>query len=253
MAENAIEVKNVTFSYQPGLPVLENVSFSVAKNAAVCMVGPNGGGKSTLLNLLLGLLRPAQGEIKIFGSKPEQIRTRIGYMPQFSVFDKDFPVNVMDVVLMGRLGRNLFGRYSKVDKQAARDALEQVNMGGFQTRPFFALSGGQRQRVLIARALAGEPQIMLLDEPTANIDPMAQAQFYETLKILVKRMTLVVVSHDLGFVSDWLDNVVCVNRHVHVHPVSAITGEVIKDIYGYDVNMIRHDHCCIHEGDACND
>jgi len=250
VSQDIIELKGVSFAYHPDVPVLNNVTFSIPEKAAVCIVGPNGGGKSTLINLLLGLIKPNRGEVKVFGKKPEQARTRIGYMPQYSVFDYEFPVNVRDVVLMGRLSRNMFGRYSKTDRKAAEAALVQVGMQDFISRPFFALSGGQRQRVLIARALAGNPDLLLLDEPTANIDPMAQEQFYSTLKILSKELTLLVVSHDLGFVSEWLDSVVCVNRNVHVHPVSEITGEVIKDMYGYDVNMIRHDHCCIHDAEG---
>ncbi len=248
-----IRLDHVSFSYQAGLPVLQDVCLSIDDKDAVAIVGPNGGGKSTMFGLLLGLLKPDRGTVSVLGNRPELARERIGYMPQYSVFDYEFPVNVMDVVLMGRLHFNRFGRYSGADKKAAMAALDELGMADLARRPFFALSGGQRQRVLIARALAGEPEIMLLDEPTSNIDPGAQEQFYDVLKKLAGRMTLLVVSHDLGFVSDWLSGVICVNRTVHIHPVSALTGDVIRDMYGYKVNMVRHDHCCIHEHDhKCN-
>jgi len=241
-----IRLEGVDFSYQSGSPVLTNVSFTVNRNDSICIVGPNGGGKSTLLNLILGILKPQQGKVEVLGCQPDQVRARLGYMPQYSIFDYEFPVSVLDVVLMGRLHANRWGRYSKEDRDKAHAALEEMGMTAMTDRPFFALSGGQRQRVLIARALAGDPEIMLLDEPTSNVDPMAEQQFYSTLRQLAKRMTLLIVSHDLGFVSDWLTGVVCINRTAHVHPVSALTGDNIRELYGFDVNMIRHDHCCIH-------
>ena len=241
-----IRFDQVSFAYPGGAPVLENVSFSIVRNDSICIVGPNGGGKSTMLHLILGILKPQSGSVEVLGRKPEQVRARIGYMPQYSIFDYKFPVNVMDVVLMGRLHFNRFGRYGSEDRAKAMAALEEMGLADLARRPFFALSGGQRQRVLIARALAGDPEIMLLDEPTANVDPRAEEQFYGTLRELSRRMTLLLVSHDMGFVSDWLTGVICVNRHVHVHPVTALTGESIREIYDYGVNMIRHDHCCIH-------
>jgi len=241
-----IRIHDVDFAYQAGSPVLSKVSFTVNRHDAICVVGPNGGGKSTLLNLILGLLKPQNGTVEVLGHAPDQVRSRLGYMPQYSVFDYKFPVNVMDVVLMGRLHSNRWGRYAKEDRAKAEGALEELGMQDMRRRPFFALSGGQRQRVLIARALAGDPEIMLLDEPTSNVDPVAEQQFYTTLQRLAQRMTLLIVSHDLGFVSDWLTGVVCINRTAHVHPVSALTGDNIRELYGSDVKMIRHDHCCIH-------
>lgn len=243
---NAINFRNVSFAYNKCTPVLDDATFAIREHDAICVVGPNGGGKSTLLNLLLGILSPDRGSISVFGRAPVAARPFIGYMPQYTAFDCKFPVNVMDVVLMGRLSHNRFGRYSREDRAAALAALEETGMADFARRTFNALSGGQRQRVLIARALAGNPRLLLLDEPTSNIDPGAQEQFYSTLKRFGGKMTMIIVSHDLGFVSGWLDGVVCVNRTVHLHPVSDITGEVIRDMYGYNVNMVRHDHCCIH-------
>ena len=200
-----IEVRNVSFSYQ-ATPVLEDVNLTIYDRESVCMVGPNGGGKTTLLRLLLGQLRPTQGEILIFGQPPEQARLRLGYMPQRSEYDPLFPVTVMDVVLMGRLGqpglRGWLGWHGAGDRRAAREALEQVHMADAAQRPFIALSGGQRQRVLIARALCCQPELLLLDEPTANVDSLVEARLFDELRQLGQRMTIVLVSHDLGFVTN---------------------------------------------------
>lgn len=239
-----IVIKNLSFAYEQGTPVLENVNLTFSELETACIVGPNGGGKSTLLYLILGLIKPTGGQITVFGSSPEKARMKIGYMPQFSNLDSDFPVNVMDVVLMGRLSRNFFGRYSAEDRKIAIEAMEEMSVANLARRPFSELSGGQRQRVLIARALACRPQLLLLDEPTANVDPCIQEQFYETMKTLNKRMSILMVSHDLGFVSQRIDSVICVNRKVQVHPTNTLSGDIMRDIYGYDVSMIRHDHRC---------
>jgi zinc transport system ATP-binding protein len=243
-----IVIKNLSFAYEQGAPVLENVNLNFRELETACIVGPNGGGKSTLLYLILGLIKPTGGEITVFGTTPEKARMKIGYMPQFSNLDSDFPVNVMDVVLMGRLVRNFFGRYSAEDRSIAVQAMEEMSVAGLAKRPFSELSGGQRQRVLIARALACRPQLLLLDEPTANVDPCIQEQFYETMKTLNNRMSILMVSHDLGFVSQRIDSVICVNRKVQVHPTNTLSGSIMRDIYGYDVSMIRHDHRCSEGG-----
>jgi zinc transport system ATP-binding protein len=247
----AVTIRDVTFAYN-GLPVLEDVNLAVRGGESVCVVGPNGGGKTTLLKLMLGLLRPERGEVRVFGRAPRQARYRIGYMPQHLHFDPQFPVTVREVVLMGRLGQKglngLLGWYSGTDRQAAGEALREVGMAELVDRPFSDLSGGQRQRVLVARALCSRPDLLLLDEPTANFDVQVEAQLAEILRGLNRRMTIVTVTHDLGFVSDLVDTVVCVNRRVVVHPTSQITGEVIQDIYGGDVRMIRHDHRCSERG-----
>ena len=249
--QRAVTLRDVTFSYN-GLPVLEDVNLTIRAGESVCVVGPNGGGKTTLLKLILGLLRPERGEVRIFGRAPRQARSRIGYMPQHLHFDPQFPVTVMEVVLMGRLGQKgfggLFGWDGRADRQAALKALEEVGTAELVERPFSELSGGQRQRVLVARALCSRPALLLMDEPTANIDVQVEAQLAEILRGLNRRLTIVTVTHDLGFVSNVVDTVVCVNRQVVVHPTSQITGELIQDIYGGDVRMIRHDHRCSEAG-----
>jgi len=242
-AENHIEMNDVTFSYGKE-PILEGVNIDIKRGDFAGVVGPNGGGKTTLLKLILGRLKPDKGDILVFGSSPEKAYLRIGYMPQHAYLDMLFPVSVMDVVLMGRLGRRMGGRYSKEDRQAAHVALQEMRVDDLLDRSFSELSGGQRQRVLIARALCSEPELLLLDEPTANVDPEIEEAFFDILKGLNERMTILIVSHDIGFISKKVKSAICVNRCVVVHPTSEIDGTVIRDIYGGDVCMIRHDHRC---------
>lgn len=237
----AIELCGVHFAYDDFI-VLDNVSVHVHAHEFISVVGPNGGGKTTLLKLILGLLRPQRGTIRVFGLPPEQARPRIGYMAQASQLDPQFPVTVMDVVLMGRLrGATLLGRYGRQDAAIAGDALNEVGLFDVRSRPFSALSGGQRQRVLIARALAAEPELLMLDEPTANLDLLVQDDFYELLQRLRGRLTVVLVSHDVSFVARQVQRVICVNRKVVSHPTAALTGEVMSEIYGGNVNLVRHD------------
>ena len=239
---------NVTFSYD-GSPVVEDVSFVVEDRDFVCVVGPNGGGKTTLLKLMLGVVHPLQGTVRVFGGPPEHARARLGYVPQQSRYDLQFPVRVIDVVLTGRLDRRRWlGLYGRADKEAAANALRQVDLYDLRYRHFSELSGGQRQRALIARALAAEPDLLLLDEPTANVDIVREEELYATLRQLNQRLTIVLVTHDLGFVSTFVKSVVCVNRRVVVHPTSEITGAIISAIYGRDLRLVRHDHRCAERG-----
>ena len=238
-SEPVISMRNVAFSYG-GLPVLEEVCFSVGPREAVCMVGPNGGGKTTLVKLMLGLLTPQRGEVRLFGQSPRRSRRRVGYMPQHMQYDPRFPISVLDVVLMGQLsGGTLW--YSRSDRWAAIAALEQVDMARYRRQSFCALSGGQRQRVLIARALCCEPELLVLDEPTANIDTLGEARLIELLEELNRQMAIIMVSHDLGIVSGLVERVICVNRRVATHPTDELTGESIRNLYGGDVRLVRHD------------
>jgi zinc transport system ATP-binding protein len=241
--EPVVEFRDVSFAFN-GAAVLQDVNFVVRRNESVSIVGPNGGGKTTLLRLVLGQLQPTTGQVRVFGRPPESVRLRIGYMPQHANYDPLFPATVMDVVLMGRLGRGgLRGRlgwFSRGDRQAAMQALAQVHLEPLARRPFAALSGGQRQRVLVARALGCQPELLLLDEPTASVDSLVEARLLDVLRELNGKMTVLVVSHDLGFVADLVENVVCVNRQVVVHPTSRITSELIGEIYGGNVRMVRH-------------
>ena len=240
----AIEISDLWFSYE-ARPVLRGVNVRINPGEQVCMVGPNGGGKTTLLKLILGLLKPDRGQVRVFGGTPGEGRRHVGYTPQHAAFDPQFPVSAADVVLMGRLGRTgLWGPYRRDDRRAADLALGEVGLAELRKHPFATLSGGQRQRVLIARALASEPKLLLLDEPTASLDAGVEAEFHELLARLSDRMTLVIVSHDVGFVSQLVTKVLCVHGEVAVHPTDELTGELMRDLYGHDVRLVRHDHDC---------
>ena len=236
-----VDIEDVSFAYNEHL-VLERVHLSVNAGDFLCIVGPNAGGKTTLLKLMLGLLKPLRGTILVFGQPSIKARSRIGYMPQYSALDPLFPVNVMDVVLMGRLKKGqIFGFFRKADRKIAEEALEKVDLRHVHSRSFFDLSGGQRQRVLIARALATEPELLLLDEPTSNVDAAIVNELYALLSQLNKTMPVIVVTHDLGFVSSYVNRVACVNRKIVVHETNDISGKMIHELYGREVQMVRHD------------
>lgn len=240
-ADTVIEISGVTFAYDV-TPVLRDASLMIPRGDFACFVGPNGGGKTTLLKLVLGLLEPAEGSVRVLGVEAKAARRGVGYMPQHAHLDPSFPVTAMDVVLMGRLGCGApFGRYNKRDRDIAGRALQDVNLYELRTRSYAAMSGGQRQRVLIARALASEPELLLLDEPTANLDINVEEQLYALLRELNQRLTIVMVSHDLGFVSKHVKTAVCVNRTVHTHSVGNLTGDVIQNLYGREIKLVQHE------------
>ncbi|MFC1883846.1 metal ABC transporter ATP-binding protein [Thermodesulfobacteriota bacterium] len=242
-----ILMEGVTFSYNNS-PILEDVNLKIKHGEFASIIGPNGSGKTTLLKLILGLIKPDKGVVSVLGQRPEKSRIKLGYMPQSANLDMQFPVNVLDVVLMGRLGYTFGGRYYREDLDAAKKALSEVKLKGISDRQFNEISGGQRQRVLIARALCSNPELLLLDEPTSNIDPEVEETIFEILKEFNRRMTILVVSHDIGVVSQIVKSVICVNRQVVIHPTSDLNGQIIKDIYGPDLKIVRHDHRCSEDG-----
>jgi len=239
---NVISFEDVSFAYGSNV-VLENTSFSVCKKDFAAIIGPNGGGKTTILNLVLGLLKPQQGRINVLGSYVGKANSKIGYVSQSASHDLHFPITVLDVVLMGRL-RAGYSHYNQGDCKVALACLDQVKMVNFQSTHFFQLSGGQQQRVLIARALAGQPELLILDEATSNLDVEAEETLYKLLAELNKDITIVMVSHDLGFVSTSVKTVLCVRNGVQIHPTSQLTGDIVSEIYGGNVSLIRHDHRC---------
>lgn len=246
-AETVISIENLSFAYN-STPILQDVNLTIPARDSLCIVGPNGGGKTTLLKLILGMLKPDEGRIRVLGQEPEAARLRIGYVPQFAHYDPQFPVTVLDVALMGRLDRLCCGPYARDDREAARAALAEMGLADKAELLFAEISGGQRQRVLIARALAGAGEILILDEPTANIDAASEEHLFKVLKKLNERLTVLLVTHDVGFASKFFKSIACVNRQVLIHPTSELTGELIRNMYGGDIRMIRHDHRCAEEG-----
>jgi len=245
-----ISLEALSFAYSE-LPVLEAIDLEVHNGEFLGIVGPNAGGKSTLLKLIMGMLQPQQGTIRLFGAPPHKTRNRIGYVPQYPSFSRDFPITVEQLVLLGRLGCRgnsswltslLPGRYQMADYHAAQQALQEVEAEPLAQRQISSLSGGQLQRVLLARALAGEPELLILDEPTANIDQRLEGEIFELLRELNQRLTILVVSHDIAFISSYVTRVACVNRTLVCHHTDAIDGSLIQDLYGEQVRMVAHHH-----------
>jgi len=223
------------------LIILEDINLSVQNLDFLAIIGPNGGGKTTLLKVILGLIKPSQGSVTVLGDTPEKSRRFIGYVPQISHFDREFPVTVLDVVLMGRLGRKgIPKKYSEEDRRIAYKVLESVEMLSLRDKQIGKLSGGELQRVLLARALAADPKILLLDEPTASIDEPTKTKLYDLLKDLNRKVTIVLVSHDIGVISSYVDKIACLNRRLFYHGSKEIEAETIEKAYQCPIDLIAH-------------
>ncbi len=237
---NAVEINNVFVKFESTL-VLEDVSVSLAQGEFLGIIGPNGGGKTTFLKVILGLIKPDSGSVNIFGAPITRNRNLVSYVPQYSSFDADYPISVLDVVLSGRLSRSrMFGRFSKEDKEIVEKSLELVGMQDFKKRLAGGLSGGEKQRVLIARALAKQPKIILLDEPTASVDAASGKNFYSMLQKLNEEMTIILVSHDIGAVSQNVKKIACLNRNFVFHDSKELTHDMVEAAYHCPVDLIAH-------------
>jgi zinc transport system ATP-binding protein len=240
MDSPVIEVRDLWFSFN-GQEVLKEVNLTVNAGCFLAVIGPNGGGKTTLLKLMLGLLEPDRGTLKVLGVAPREASPRIGYVPQDIGVKSTFPISVFNVALMGRMrGGGGWWRFSKADRTLAQKALERMEMWEYSSHRMEELSHGQRQRVFIARALVAEPEILLLDEPTASVDTKGQTDLYDLLREINETITIVIVSHDLGIVSSYVKSVACVNRNLIFHDAAEITGEMLEMAYQCPVELIAH-------------
>ena len=240
MTRPALSLEGVSFAYDHQ-PVLVDVDLIVAENELLGLIGPNGGGKSTLIKLAAGLLKPDSGTVRVCGRSPSAARQEIGYVPQFAGFERDFPITVAQAVQLGRLGSGGL-RWRADDRHAADRAMAETRLEALQNRPISDLSGGELQRVLIARALAGEPKLLLLDEPTSNLDQRAEEDILLLLARLSERMAVILVTHDVGFVAGGVQRVACVNRTLLCHDTRGLTGDAIEALYGHSVRLVHHDH-----------
>ncbi len=234
-----IQVRDVSFSYN-GEPALVDVSLDVAEKDFLAVIGPNGGGKSTLVKLILGLLKPDAGRIRVYGEAPVKTAHRFGYVPQDVNINIQFPISVIDVILMGRLRYGGRRRINRQDRRKAFEVMEQIGITGLEGRKIKDLSSGQRERVFIARALATDPDILILDEPTASVDTSGKTELYHLLGELNKTKTVIVISHDLMIVSSYVKSVACVNQGLHYHPSNEITEAMIEMGYQCPVELVAH-------------
>jgi zinc transport system ATP-binding protein len=233
-----VELKDIYFSYD-GVPVLSGINLDIFEKDIIAVMGPNGGGKTTMLKIMLGLVKPDRGKVLVMGRKPEEGRKRLGYLQQNPDIDLSFPLSVYDVVLMGRYKAPL-KRYGNADVEAAYEALDLVGMEKMPGRHISMLSGGQLQRVLIARAIARKPELLLMDEPLSNIDAGTQKSFYELFQRLGKKMSVVFVTHDISAISSYVEKVACLNRKLYYHgPKEGSLGK-LEDAYGCPIEMIEH-------------
>ncbi|MFU2209466.1 metal ABC transporter ATP-binding protein [Solidesulfovibrio sp. C21] len=241
MSEAVVDIRDLTFAYN-GQAALSGVSLAVATGDRLAVLGPNGGGKTTLLKLILGILQPTSGTIRVFGREPGRQSARIGYVPQRleGVAErKDLPIRVREVALMGLLASGRYGfRFSRDEMRRADAALTRVEMLPLADKRFCELSGGQKQRTLIARALVSDPDLLILDEPTANIDPQGKFCLYEVLSRIGQGVTSLVVSHDLSILAAGVTAVACVNARVLYAPQPKLTQEMVDLLYGV------HSHTC---------
>lgn len=239
--EEAISIKNLTV-YYGDTPAITNVSFDVKEGEFLGIIGPNGGGKSTLLKAILGLIPITTGSIQIYGQSQGKNRSALGYVPQFATMDRRFPISVGEVALTGRLkpGLSPFMKYSKTDKEIAYQQLERVGIESLAKRQISELSGGEFQRLLIARALAINPKLLLLDEPTASVDASSREQIYNLLEELNKEMTIVLVTHDLFAISSKVGKLACLNGNLVYHGEPELNQNIVNQLYGCPVDLIAH-------------
>ncbi len=245
-----VELNDVSVKYNDAV-ILEDINLRVREGEILSIVGPNGGGKSTLLRTIMGFIRPSRGTVLVLGNRPEYAHRNglIGYLPQNFTHEPGFPVKVYDVVAMSRYARKTFlEKLNAADLDAIKTALARVGMEGLVNEPFGTLSGGQKQRVLIARALAMKPKILILDEPSTGLDAVAQDNFYELLTRLrdEDRISILIVSHDIGSVSSVVDRIACLKRKIHFHgrPDECIPSPVLEQVFGKNVYFLRHDPDC---------
>lgn len=237
-----IKANEINFSYTKKCVVLIDINFEVFENDYIGLVGPNGGGKSTLLKIILGLLEPVQGEINVFGLNPKKARDKIGYVPQYSKIDLDYPISAWDVVMSGFLGRKRIGSsFTEGEEDKAKKVFKDLKLFPLKDRAIGELSGGQRQRVMIARALVRAPKLLLLDEPTNSVDEKSGRDLYELLHELNNNMAIVMVSHDIDMISSHVKRIFCLNNKIICNDALDITS----DEAGGDFKKITHSSKCI--------
>lgn len=241
MNNPAVRIDNLSVYYGQ-TPAIAGVCLDVSEGEYLGIIGPNGGGKSTLLKAVLGLVPISSGTVQVYGARPGKHKTIVGYVPQFTLLDKRFPITLGEVVLTGRLQKGLspFFRYTQEDRDFSQRLIRQVGLEGLENRQISELSGGEFQRMLIARALAVNPKLLLLDEPTASVDVASRDQIFTLLAELNKSMTIILVTHDLLAVSSHVHMLACLNGHLIYHGEPQLTENIVNSLYGCPVDLIAH-------------
>jgi zinc transport system ATP-binding protein len=241
MSKKAVHIDNLSVYYGQ-VPAIAGVCLDVADGEYLGIIGPNGGGKSTLLKAILGLIPATVGTVQVYGNNPGKSRPSVGYVPQFAALDKQFPITMLEVVLTGRLKQGLspFYKFTQEDKKAAYDLLEKVGIESLANRQISELSGGEFQKMLIARALAINPRLLLLDEPTASVDVGSRDQIYDLLAKLNKNMTIILVTHDMLAISSQISRLACLNGYLVYHGEPELNENIVNNLYGCPVDLIAH-------------
>ena len=234
MSDLVLDIDAVSFS-RGGMTILKDICLQVFSHEFIGVIGPNAGGKTTLLKLLLGLLRPDRGRIRLFGKPPEQTAGSVAYVPQHPGFDRDFPISVAEVVSLGAYNSRYAG-----NRQAVLATLQSLGLAHLAERRINTLSGGQLQRLTIARSLISRPRMLILDEPTSNVDWGAEKNLFALLSEYAEDMTIILVSHDISFISSCVSRVACLNRTLVCHKTEAMTSEIIRGLYQEPIRYIRH-------------
>ncbi|HAL65736.1 MAG: Zinc ABC superfamily ATP binding cassette transporter, ABC protein [Bacteroidetes bacterium 38_7] len=240
MSNKLIEINDLSAGYY-GKPVIHHIQLTVYEGDFIGIIGPNGGGKTTFLKTIAGIIKPLSGSLKFYSPEGGLIENpKLGYLPQVNTFDKSFPISVEEVVLTGLLSaEGRLSRFKAGDKEKVRKVLERLNINHLASKPIGELSGGQMQRVFLARAIVSQPWILLLDEPSTYADNRFEAELYELLVQLNEKMTILMVSHDLGMIPSYIKSIACVNGTLHYHPTPEITPEILR-VYNCPIELIAH-------------
>lgn len=257
--EKLIELRNVTAGYAEKI-VLRDISLTVSPDDFLGIIGPNGGGKTTMLKLILGLLKPKAGSIHFYHEGQEVPGLKIGYLPQMSQIDKKFPISVREVITSGLSAKkSLFRSFSEAQKQRVEAVIAQMGLEALASRPIGALSGGQLQRVLLGRSIVSRPEVLILDEPNSYVDKRFESKFYQLLEEINKESAIILVSHDIGTVLSMVKNIACVNESLHYHSGTNVSAEWLGEKYACPIELVGHGnlphrvlktHTCCHEPDT---
>lgn len=256
MTNKILELKNITVGYESNKPILNEVNLDVYQNDFLGIIGPNGGGKTTLLKTMLGLINPSKGDI-LFYKKDQQVnRLNIGYLPQINQIDKKFPISVFDVILSGLTAkRKFFTYFTKEQKEQAKEVAHRMGLDGLIDRPIGNLSGGQLQRTLLGRAIVDNPDLLILDEPNSYVDKRFETNFYKILEEVNLKTAIIIVSHDVGTVISLVKNIACVNEGLHYHSGSNVTSEWLEQTYtSCPIEIVGHGdfpHRILEKHDGC--